>query len=326
MDKKTPSKVIPEINDDQIKDALKRSGYLLEQRAEHVFLKNRFEILNENYFIDEETSKLREIDLIAEKSDYSRPTEKRQYGGAFTYKFICECENNAQPYVFFQTKAKVPYGEQGLIYSQIPFSFTPKKQTVANLLWGDTAFSCRKVMKEHHLSRSKISTQYCSFAPKDKNNPQLEWTAFHLDEQHNTLTNLLKGSLFVSKRDAFHYENNMSTYYRKYQINLYYPVLILQNRLAVAKEKDNGEIVLEDREHVVFMKNHSTDGWEHLLMIDVIQEKYLPQYITKIHQEIHSMHAQLLRHPNLMEKIDSWEKDYSIIQTDRFMNAQAQYR
>lgn len=319
VEKREPHK----LTDDQMKDALKRSGYLLEQRVEHYLKKQRYHISTENYFVDHDTKKLREIDLIAEKEDIAYPSPKRKYGGKLTYKLICECENNPHPVIFFLTKAKEPYRGEGLIYSHIPYSFAEKNAAKPSTVWGDSPFNSRSVIKEHHLSHFPIATQYCSFTPKDKNRLQDDWIASHLDEQHNTLTNLLKGSLDVSRRDGFNQENIMSHYYNKYQVNLYYPVLILQNRLAVAHEKENGEIVIEDRDHVVYMKNHS-EGWPQLFMIDVIQERFLGQYITMIQQEVHSIHSEFLRHPQLNTRIESWEKDYLAIKTEQFMNAQIQ--
>lgn len=320
--KKESNRTSHVLSEDQMKDALKRSGYLLEQRVEHYLKKQRYHIATENYFVDHDTKKLREIDLIAEKEDVAYASEKRKYGGVFSYKLVCECENNPHPVIFFLTKTKEPYREQGLIYSHTPYSFAEKNASRPSSLWGDTPFNSRSVIKEHHLSRSHIATQYCSFAPKDKNRPDGDWIASHLDEQHNTLTNLLKGSLDVSRRDGANQEHHMQLFYGKYQINLYYPLLILQNRLAVAHENDKGEIVIEDRDHVVYMKNHGAEGWPQLFMIDVIHERFLGQYITMIQQEVHAMHAKFLRHPQLQNRVESWEKDYLAIKTQQFMDAQ----
>lgn len=311
---------------DQMKDALKRSGYLMEQRVEHFLKKQRFRIATENYFVDQDTKKLREMDLIAEKEDTALRSEKRKFGGMFTYKLICECENNPNPVIFFLSKTKEPYRGEGLISSQIPYSFAEKGATKPDYIWGDTPFNSRSVIKEHHLSRAEIATQYCSFTPKDKNRPEEDWIASHVQEQHDTLTNLLKGSHDVARRDTVYHEHVMEQFFGNYQINLYYPVLILQNRLAVARETSNGEIIIEDRDHVVYMKNHGVEGWPQLCMIDVIHEKYLGQYITMIHQEVHAMHAKFLKHPQLSNRVESWKKDYYQLQAEAFTRAQAQYR
>ena len=294
------------ITKEQMLDALKRSGYLMEQRVERFFSQKSYHISNSNYFVDEGTDKLREVDLIAETAHVKGHSKSIPVEGTFTYKLICECENNPQPVVFFNSDAKIAGRGQGLIEISLPSPIISEKTPLNDRhLFGDTFFNTPEVYENHHFFSMPMVTQYCSFVPKDKNRPVGEWVAKHLDEQHDTFTNLLKGANFVSSRDAQHTYDMAMLYYNRYQAFLYYPVLILKDQLFTAKESEGG-VELEECNHLVYWRNHQVDGAEHLFAIDIIRESYLPKYLNLIEKEIEHMHFAMLQNPYLKDAIEEW--------------------
>lgn len=287
-------------------DALNRSGYLLEQRVEQFFCNNRYHISNNNYFVDDGTNKLREIDLVAETSDGRLRSMNHDVTGTLTYKLICECENNPQPAVFFLSKGKYPEGGQGLFDVTIPHITLPDNASAdEHYRWGESLLNSQNVFQEHHFFNMPFSTQYCSFLPKDQYKPEGKWIAKHLDEQHETFTNLMKGAAFISEKDAGHIKQYPTFYYGNYQVYLYYPVLILQNQLYTAQATADG-VDLQECDHLVYWRNHKIENSEHLFGIDVIRESYLPTYLKLIEDEVEKMHVELLKNPYLQQSIDKW--------------------
>lgn len=65
MSKKLPATVAPIISTKQIKDAIQRSGYLLEQRVEPILTEEGYFAQMNPVFPDSETGKSREIDISA---------------------------------------------------------------------------------------------------------------------------------------------------------------------------------------------------------------------------------------------------------------------
>lgn len=292
---------------EQVLNALMRSGYLLEHRVEQFFSEKGFHISNSNYFVDDLTDKMREIDLIAENSDVSLQSPSNDVVGTFTYRFICECENNPQPVVFFLSDSKgLDHLGQGLFDLGVPNPILPNDASLEERrTWGDTFFNSANVYGEHHFFQMQMTSQYCTFVPKDKNRPEGDWIAKHLDEQHDTLTNLLKGAAYVIERDDEHVSRAPIFYYGKYQIYLSYPVLILKDYLYTAKVTKDG-LELQECDHLVYWMNHQIEDSEHLFGIDVIKESYLPKYLKLIQDEVEKMHAAILKNPYLKSAIEKW--------------------
>ena len=88
------------INESEMKETIRRSGYLLERRVATLLRKEGYKAVTNRGFIDLETNKSREYDVYAYKSIDVYGTG--EYGIYPT--LICECKNNSNPIVFFETK------------------------------------------------------------------------------------------------------------------------------------------------------------------------------------------------------------------------------
>ena len=86
-------------------DALRRSGYLLEQRVRSILGERGYYVQTNSAYPDPETGKSREYDISAIGAT-------RLYKKTLDFIFpvvICECENNDQPVAFFVTESQVPF-------------------------------------------------------------------------------------------------------------------------------------------------------------------------------------------------------------------------
>jgi len=163
----------------ELKKTIMKSGYLIEQRVEHIIEKKGYYVQANTVFRDEETGKSREIDLEALAG-----IQIYRKGHNFLFPYIiCECENNSQPVVFFQRE----------IFFDFTFHYEVKCSGIPVKFWEKDGFvSLSEFMgleKFHHYCKGPFSTQYCTFKWVKK---KKSWIAKHTDEQHETFLSLIK--------------------------------------------------------------------------------------------------------------------------------------
>jgi len=260
----------------KMREAIKRSGYLLEQRVEPI-VREAFGYVETNpIYKDPDTGKSCEIDISA-------LSESRVYKNDMSFIFpmlLCECENNSQPVVFFVGDAFLPFFGQGdLKLSGIPIKFWNSKveeyMSLADVV---------DLESFHHFCNGEVATQYCTFQmKKDKSN----WMALHNDEQHETFNKLIKA---VNYEVTKHFESWWlpdKAEEESVNIQIYYPLLILQGALFSARLKNN-RLILKESNHLQFRKQfiRPDKNEAETYQIDVIVESYLPNYLKIIEDEI----------------------------------------
>lgn len=258
-----------------MRDAIQKSGYLLEQRIEPI-IRDAFGYVETNpIFKDPETDKSCEIDIYALSA--SR-VFKKDMSSIFPV-LLCECENNLQPVVFFIGNNFLAFfGKDDLKLSGIPVKFW-NEDIDEYMSFADFV----DLENFHHFCTGEFATQYCSFQlKKDKSN----WIALHLDEQHDTFNKLIKA---VNYHLSKHFESWwLPTNVRKEHVNIqiYYPLVILQGDLFTAHFKNN-RLIIKKSNHVQFRKQFigSNKNEAETYQIDVIVESYLPNYLTIIKAE-----------------------------------------
>lgn len=254
--------------------AITRSGYLLEQRVEQVLSKAGFYVETNPVFPDPETGKSRELDISALGA-----TSIYKKGMNFIFPaLICECENNAQPVVFFTRESPISF----LHHYEVRVSGVPVK------FWQKDGYinlsDFTGMEKFHHYCKGKVATQYCTFQlKKDRSS----WLALHDETQHDTFNSVIKALDYeISK----HFDNwRPPTRFESEDVNvqIYYPLVILQGDLYTAELKSK-TLVLKKVNHVQFRKEvFSSSAREvHTYQIDVISEKYLPKFLKIVESEV----------------------------------------
>lgn len=277
-------------------EAVKRSGYLIEQRVVTILESRDYFVQTNPIYPDPETGKSREIDLDA----IDAISIYRQGDHILFPNIICECKNNLQPVVFFIRESQIPFLHcMEVKFSGFPTQIWNKKEYIdltEFLVLGDF----------HHYCTDWISTQYCTFQfkkSKDKN----DWMAIHSDEQHisfNSLINYLEYQIeeqysLWDELDEFDKEEVC--------IQLYYPLLILQGDLYSAYLKNN-RLYMKKSDHLQFRKqlyNKEEDIVE-TYQIDIITEDYLERYLDIVDDEIDKIKKILQR--KRQKVFDSMEK------------------
>jgi hypothetical protein len=269
--------MISKVSKKEMSEAIKTSGYLLEQRVEPTLTDAGFYVQMNEAYPDPETGKSREIDIRAISAT-------SVYKEEFIFPvLLCECENNSQPVVFFTKESPISF----LHYYEVKVSGIPVKFWDKNVRGYMSLSDFTKMENYHHYCKGEVATQYCSFQlKKDKSS----WMALHVEEQHDTLNSLIKAL-----------EYNMDDHFSGFvlppkgeeegvNIQIYYPLLILQGDLYSASLKNN-HLVLKKSNHIQFRRELFLPMSKEVetYQIDVITEKYLKDYLKLIDTEINKV-------------------------------------
>lgn len=269
-----PKVIVSKISKKEISEAIKTSGYLLEQRVEPVLTGEGFFVQMNVAYADPETGKSRELDISAIKAI-------SVYREEFIFPMLlCECENNSQPVVFFTKESPISF----LHYEEVKASGIPIKFWDASVK-GYIGFSDFTKMEDyHHYCKGEVATQYCSFQlKKDKSS----WMALHVEEQHGTLNSLIKALEYEIDHHFRNFTLPPKGEEEGVNIQIYYPLLILQGDLYSA-QLSNNRLVLKKSNHIQFRKElflpmkNEVETYQ----IDVITEKYLKDYLKLVDGEM----------------------------------------
>jgi hypothetical protein len=262
------------ISTKQMREAIQRSGYLLEQRVEAILTKKGYYTQTNPVFPDPDTGKSREFDIDAISLE-------QIYKKGFNFVFpilLCECVNNPQPIAFFTREPLVPFlHHEQVKASGIPVKFWQKDEYVS-------LSEFTGMEKFHHYCKGVVATQYCTFQlKKDKSS----WMAFHNEEQHDLFNSLIKALDYKIAEyfDSWYLPNKVDE--EGINIQIYYPLVILQGSLYSAILSNN-QLILKKSRHLQFRKElflARTNKVE-MYQIDVITEKYLPSYLKIIDAEM----------------------------------------
>lgn len=269
--------------------ALLRSGYPLERRIESLLAARGYLVEASSAYPDEFSGKSRELDLWALNAKKAGP------GGVGGPDLVwpvvlCECENNAQPVVFFMSELETPF----LHHMEVKVSGLPVKvlHVGENQETDSEAYvllpEFLNMDKYHHYCVERDSTQYCTFQCKRGQEP--EWMALH-DERHHDALNALIAVLETAIAD--HYESWELANDEPVNIQVYYPTLVLQGVLYEADVRGS-KLDLRPAQHIVFRKEYHSAKRKGTYRIDVVTESYFADFLDTIEAEADKM-ARLLR-------------------------------
>lgn len=270
------------ISKEQAKEALLRSGYLIESRLEKVLTKKHYYVQPNIVYPDPHTGKSRELDLYAISAF---PVETSQLDFIFAVLLI-ECVNNPQPVAFI---TKEPEPRISYNCEEVKLSGIPVKTIIGETLdrWISLPSSI-KMQNYHHYYQARIATQFCSFAKKKKTN---EWMATG-DEAHFDSFSKLCAVLehFVDK----HYKSWSFRASQKININFYYPAVVVQGELFDVRPSKKS-IRLTKKDHIQYRHSELVGTKATNYQIDVVTEHFFPKYLELIHREALET-ARLLKH------------------------------
>lgn len=284
------------ITKSEIKEAIYSSGYLIEQRVLRILSTDHF-VRPNHLYLDPISGKTREIDMRVD----SAPVWSEDFSSGVQWSIFCECENNAQPVVFFPFEPLMPSTASELI----------KCYGMPMKIWRDNEYvdllSFLPFYKFHHYCKGGVATQYCSFI---KRRDKGKWVATHLEEQHDTFNSLV-----------YAVECDINQFYTEIWqppkvdepepvlLVFIYPLIILGGELMEAHLGRRG-LLAKKVKHVQFLNSLHISGREINYKIDVITEDYLREYMTIIDYEMKKLRRLVTRHKRIIKQsVDRIVKD-----------------
>lgn len=274
--------LLPKITHDQIRDAIQRSGYLLEYRLEQV-LRRRFYMVEPNQaYPDPITGKSRELDIAAMTAE----NLDGDWNDILFPRLLIECINNPQPMAFFTKEAMASTAH---VYD-FKLSGFPVKMDEKGHWKHLSAFL--DMQEYHHHCKGKIATQYCSFTSK-KNKNGLEWLAQHETAHFDSFSKLC----FALNHEMDEHVQVKFGKRGKETINLqmYYLILVVSGELMDISPTKN-ELKVLSTDHIHYVQSYVSKGKEQRYHIDVVTEKYFPRLLKKIEAEVDDTAKRITHH------------------------------
>jgi len=273
-----------QISDEEVKKALLNSGYLLENRLENI-LRNKGYVVEANQFYpDPDTEKSREVDITALKAfGLDAKFEK-----VIFLKLIIECVNNNQPLAFI-TKEHQP-GSNFLYPDEIKFAGMPTEVPGSHLMdsWKSIP-EFFEMHKYHHYYNNRIATQFCTFTKKKKEPDKGKWVASHLEDHYQTFRKLCWVIDYLVDEQTERVEDMKQN---KLNLEFYYPLFVIQNKLLDIRQMGHTVKVLDNR-HIGFKIAKFDYGEETNYQIDVVTEDFFLDYLSLIEKEMSTIASDL---------------------------------
>jgi hypothetical protein len=277
---RTPDKIEP----DDIKDALTRSGYLLEYTSETLLRERKYWVQANAAYPDPDTGKLRELDLRAVKTAQYDPG----YGHFVSCEIVMECVNNPQPLAFMTRKTE----ERILYRDDVKVSGYPVK-IESEMVPGEweSLQSCVGMQDYHHYCHGRVATQFCCFRWVKEHK---RWIALHEDSHFDSFRKLCQATdYFVDQ----YYKSLTFTGDDPVNIRIYYPVLVVKGELLDVRPGQD-PLNPEKKHHLQYRIVASLAGEERVHQIDVVDELAFPDYLDLVERELSETAQRLQEQPS----------------------------
>jgi hypothetical protein len=287
MTKAVPRSSFPQtglqISIGEAKNALLRSGYLLENRIEAVLAGEGYYAQANVPYPDPATGKQRELDVHALKAFRAGPNDLD-----FIWPLLLiECINNPQPIAFMTKESELREMEfYRLKVAGVPTRIIdPERSGRWTLLAEYLGMS-----KYHHYCRGRIATQFCSFTRKKGDG---EWMASHADEHADGFAKLTSALEYFRNDLLSNWEPPRKNERENINVEFFYPVVVVQGRLLDVRQAGKSLRAAEAR-WVQYCRSALVRTKERSYQVDVVTERFFPEYLGLIEGEM-SKTARLLR-------------------------------
>ena len=228
------------MKDEEILEALSRSGYLLESEIAKNLSRMGYFVESNQTIKDPFTNKSREIDLTAEYFGRYKPIRKRC---ATKIRYIFEIKNNIYPVVLLTE------------YQYTPNSIFEDAWKAAQTIPNDVIHDSTNEFHDYLFPAgvyTPLFTQYCSFQKKKGSS---EFMAIHPDELHEGLSKITQ---FAEEEIEFwNTDSENETFYRSF---LYLPIVLLNDELYELNIDEENNSVLKNVGVSRLMFNYHFNG------------------------------------------------------------------
>lgn len=251
----------------EAEEALRRSGYLLEDRIDTLLRSKAYGTAPNSTFPDPKTGESRELDILG---DQWKVEERQDARRAVNHLLVIECVNNPQPIAFITKKRQT--GGLSSVLKVFPIWRNTARQDpeTGRIEGGDMVMTeVLEMGKYHHYAKGWVATQYCTFQRKKGDQ---QWMALHPDRDHETFRKLCDAvdcyspGFDISAKSLF----------------FVYPILVVQGDLLEVQQ-DGGQLKVQKVDRIAY--THSiyraqSQGVKQVrYRIDVVTESFFPELL-----------------------------------------------
>jgi hypothetical protein len=255
------------------KEALLRSGYLLEHRLEAALRRRGWYVKANEAYLDKETSKSRELDIY---SMAFKRLGRRKHSGFVWAILLIECVNNEQPMAFITKKPHFA----PLHYEEIKLAGLPVKILDHKSKKWLALPSYLNMDEYHHYCKGRIATQFCSFTQK---RGSAQWMASHADLHFDAFRTLATALEYTTEKffQSWDFDPRMEYV----NVEFYYPVLVVQGSIIEVRPARKS-LALREVNRAQYRRSSIWNGQEKDYQIDVVTEKWFSRYLTMVEKEL----------------------------------------
>jgi len=257
------------LSEEDMRNALLRSGYLLEHRVETLLRRKDWFVEGSQAYRDTETGKSRELDLSALYAWEvgSQKSAKKEKDLVWVHLLI-ECVNNPQPLAFLTKRRPYPaFGSEEIVFVCDPSTVKSStgKHDIRDFLGMETY---------HHYCKGRVATQFCSYVKKKE---KAEWMATHEDDHFNAFVTLTKA--LEDLIAGFKYSKGTHL-----NATFIYPVLVIQGVLLDVRH-DQGQLEFRPQKDLRYRRCLVVGKKGRDYVIDVVTERGFAAYLKMLETE-----------------------------------------
>jgi hypothetical protein len=269
----------------EAKDALVRSGYLIESRLEQRLLSAGYYVDTNDAYPDPSTGKSRELDLSA--LIVNRLSNKNDW---VWNVLLIECVNNPEPLTLITKKPIVGF----LFPKDVRVAGLPVKLVTKSGRWIaiQEALNLRKF---HHYHARRVATQFCSFTKKQHST---EWMAQHEGAHFESFQKLCDA---VDYRQDQLFKGWKFNAVETVNIEFYYPILVVQGDLLEAQPRGTS-VILKPARHLQFRRTVVRGVESVTYQIDVVTERQFPRLLSLLDAELETVGRRIKARRDVVER------------------------
>lgn len=250
---------------EKIRKDIQKSGFPLEIEVTSILTKDGWGVVVHDYYIDEEESKPREMDVSAYKRFEASKDKRTSNYDVLRVSLVVECKKSDKPWVFYMTKKG---GE---------FDFPTHLVKVL----GKPSISHNRSFSEMWMKR----THY--FLPTDQEKAVIPYEPF---KGRNDRQLIFESTMQVVKATAYRMKEGRRQVESELRKTLYlmYPIIVFDGNLFAytsAQELKASEY-LQYLANYRFADRNMADLVGNMFLIDVVRKDYLPAYLGMLKKEL----------------------------------------
>lgn len=259
-------------NSDEVLQALRESGYLMEQEVATALEKRGFVVSTNVAFRDLEQDTSREIDVRATKVYLQSET----HGVRVVGELVCECKNNGYPIVFVVRKKnrldRAPEPEEYVFPPASQEEIRTTRPGITEISYRTPFVRLRLRDCHYYYGSDTKAVQFCMLKMKKQ-----RWVAEHGAIYNSLFYPTVKA--FLARREQIERDPDTGPYSRP-DVWLFFPVVVLQGPLYTIDVSEK-EPVPREVPYVSLLREIRTDNVDGRFLVDFVQRDSLGEYLDK---------------------------------------------